>query len=87
MERLDLDDCSKGSVEVQVTTNSTSQISQDSIILQGKLRSFRRKRNGKAGTTLVQGKAFGIIIEMRKSSSNQMLGLDEPREVHFLRRQ
>lgn len=87
MERLDLDECSKGSVEVQVTTNSTSQISRDSIILQGKLSSFRRRRNGKDGTTLVQGKAFGIIVEMRKSSSNQMLGLDEPREVHFLRRQ
>ncbi|KIK09004.1 hypothetical protein K443DRAFT_499611 [Laccaria amethystina LaAM-08-1] len=87
MERLDLDECSKGSVEVQVTTNSTSQISQDSIILQGKLGSFRRRTNEKDGTILVQGKTFGIIVEMRKSSSNQMLGLDEPREVHFLRRQ
>lgn len=84
VERLDLDECSKGSVEVQVTTNSTSQISQDSIVLQGKLRSFRRRRSGEDGATLVQGKTFGIIVEMKKSSSKQMLRLDEPREVHFL---
>lgn len=86
MERLDLDECSKGSVEVQVTTNSTSQISQDSIILQGKLRSFKRRRNGEDGATLVQGKTFGIIVEMKESSSKQMPRVDEPRDVHFLRR-
>lgn len=86
VERLDLDEYSKGSAGAQVTMNFTSQISQDSIVLQGKLSSSRRRSNEKDGTTLMQGKTLGIIVETRKSSSNQMLRLHEPREVHFFRR-